>query len=206
MLRNFRDFDVQNRWFSHFKGRLSDLKRKNHAENKLFKPSDLERVCAGICNNSSTETKELRPINLENTSWLTNIDNEFQALVGFGACVAQSVMGIAQSIGQSEIMCAKINAETALAKIKVENEGRLQTAMLEKESQIIASTMPIFQEEIKRLGARIDSLNAIILEKYSAIDLSQTQQKERDNLEKLIEHNQKQLDNLLQHVMAQAKA
>lgn len=65
--------------------------------------------------------------------------------------------------------------------------------------------MPIFQEEIKRLGARIDSLSAIILEKYSAIDLSQTQQKERDNLERLIEHNQKQLDDLLHHVMAQAK-
>ena len=30
------------------------------------------------------ETKELQPINLENTSWLTNIDNEFQALVGLG--------------------------------------------------------------------------------------------------------------------------
>ena len=88
-----------------------------------------------------------------------------------------------------------------MAKIKVENEGRLQTAMLEKESQITASTMPIFQEEIKRLGARIDSLNAIILEKYSAIDLSQTQQKERDNLEKLIENNQKQLDALLHYVM-----
>lgn len=66
-------------------------------------------------NNSSVEAKELRPINLESTSWLTNIDNEFQALVGFGTCVAQSVMGIAQSIGQSDIMCAKINAETALA-------------------------------------------------------------------------------------------
>lgn len=156
-------------------------------------------------NNSMAETKELQPINLENTSWLTNIDNEFQALVGFGTCVAQSVMGIAQAIGQSEIMCAKINAESALAKIKVENEGRLQTAMLEKESQIIASTMPIFQEEIKRLGARIDSLSAIIIDKYSAIDLSQTQQKERDNLEKLIENNQKQLDNLLHHVMAQIK-
>ena len=102
-------------------------------------------------------------------------------------------------------MCAKINSETTLAKMKVENEGRLQTAMLEKESQIIASTMPIFQEEIKRLGTRIDSLNAIMLEKYSAIDLSQTQQKERDNLEKLIDYNQKQLDNLLHHVMAQAK-
>lgn len=119
--------------------------------------------------------------------------------------MAQSVMGIAQSIGQSEVMCARINAETALAKMKMENEGRLKAAMLEKESQIIASTMPIFQEEIKRLGARIDSLNAIILEKYSAIDLSQTQQKERDNLEKLIEHNQKQLDNLLHHVMSQTK-
>lgn len=141
-------------------------------------------------------TKELQPINLESTSWLTNIDNEFQALVGFGAIVAQSVIGIAQTLGQSEIMCAKINAETALAKIKAENEGRLQTAMLEKESQIIASTMPIFQEEIKRLGERIDNLNAIIIEKYSAIDLSQTQKKERDNLEKLIECNQKQLDNL----------
>lgn len=102
-------------------------------------------------------------------------------------------------------MCAKINAEAALEKMKVENEGRLQTAMLEKESQIIASTMPIFQEEIKRLGARIDSLSAIILEKYSAIDLSQTQQKERENLEKLIEQNQKQLDELLHHIMAQAK-
>ena len=102
-------------------------------------------------------------------------------------------------------MCAKINSETTLAKMKGENEGRLQTAMLEKESQIIASTMPIFQEEIKRLGTRIDSLNAIMLEKYSAIDLSQTQQKERDNLEKLIDYNQKQLDNLLHHVMAQAK-
>ncbi len=109
------------------------------------------------------------------------------------------------ALGQSEIMCAKINAETALAKIKAENEGRLQTAMLEKESQIIASTMPIFQEEIKRLGERIDNLNAIIIEKYSAIDLSQTQKKERDNLEKLIECNQKQLDNLLHHVMAQTK-
>ena len=87
----------------------------------------------------------------------------------------------------------------------MENEGRLQTAVLEKESQIIASTMPIFQEDIKRLGARIDNLSAIILDKYSAIDLSQTQQKERDNLEKLIEHNQKQLDELLHHVMAQAK-
>ncbi len=156
-------------------------------------------------NNTSTQTKELQPINLESTSWLANIDNEFQALIGFGACVAQSVMGIAQSIGQSEVMCARINAETALAKMKMENEGRLKAAMLEKESQIIASTMPIFQEEIKRLGARIDSLNAIILEKYSAIDLSQTQQKERDNLEKLIEHNQKQLDNLLHHVMSQTK-
>lgn len=156
--------------------------------------------------NSLDGTKELQPTNVGNTSWLTNIDNEFQAIVGFGVCVAQSVMGIAQSIGQSEIMCAKINAETALAKTKVENEGRLQTAMLEKESQIIASTMPIFQEEIKRLGARIDSLSAILLDKYSAIDLSQTQQKERDNLEKLIESNQKQLDELLHHVMAQTKA
>lgn len=36
-------------------------------------------------NNSSAETKVLRPINLESTSWITNIDNEFQALVGFGA-------------------------------------------------------------------------------------------------------------------------
>lgn len=156
-------------------------------------------------NNSSVEAKELRPINLEGSPWLTNIDNEFQALIGFGACVAQSIIGMAQAIGQSEVMCAKINAETALAKMKVENESRLQTAMLEKESQIIASTMPILQEEIKRLGARIDSLSAIILEKYSATDLSQTQQKERDNLEKLIEHNQKQLDELLHHVMAQAK-
>lgn len=155
--------------------------------------------------NLSDGTKKLQPINLENTSWLTNIDNEFQALVGFGACVAQSVIGMTQALGQSEIMCAKINAESALEKMKMENEGRLQTAMLEKESQIIASTMPIFQEEIKRLGARIDSLSAIILEKYSAIDLSQTQQKERDNLERLIEHNQKQLDELLHHVMAQAK-
>lgn len=155
--------------------------------------------------NSSDGIKKLQPTNLESTSWLTNIDNEFQALVGFGACVAQSVIGMAQTIGQSEVMCAKINAETALAKTKVENEGRLQTALLEKESQIIASTMPIFQDEIKRLGTRIDSLSTIILEKYSATDLSQTQQKERDNLEKLIEHNQKQLDNLLQHVMAQAK-
>lgn len=88
---------------------------------------------------------------------------------------------------------------------QMENEGRLQTAVLEKESQIIASTMPIFQEEIKRLGARIDNLSAIILDKYSAIDLSQTQQKERDNLEKLIEYNQKRLADLLHHVMAQAK-
>lgn len=88
---------------------------------------------------------------------------------------------------------------------QMENEGRLQTAVLEKESQIIASTMPIFQEEIKRLGARIDNLSAIILDKYSAIDLSQTQQKERDNLEKLIKHNQKQLDELLHHVMVQTK-
>ena len=157
-------------------------------------------------NNTSTQTKELQPINLESTSWLKNIDNDFQALVGFGACVAQSVMGIAQSISQSEIMCARINAETTLAKMKMENEGRLKAAMLEKESQVIASTMPIFQEEIKRLGVRIDSLSSIILEKYSAIDLSQTQQKERDNLEKLIEHNQKQLDNLLHHVMSQTKA
>ena len=157
-------------------------------------------------NNTSTETKELQPIKLESTSWLANIDNEFQALVGFGAFVAQSVMGIAQSISQSEILCARINAETDLAKMKMENEGRLKAAMLEKESQVIASTMPIFQEEIKRLGARIDSLSSIILEKYSAIDLSQTQQKERDNLEKLIEHNQKQLDNLLHHVMSQTKA
>lgn len=155
--------------------------------------------------NSLDGTTKLQPLNPESTSWLTNIDNEFQALVGFGACVAQSVIGMAQAIGQSEIMCAKINAETALAKMKVENEGRLQTAMLEKESQIIASTMPIFQEEIRRLGARIDSLSAIILEKYSAIDLSQTQQKERENLEKLIEQNQKQLDDLLHHIMAQAK-
>lgn len=155
--------------------------------------------------NLSDGTKKLQPINFENTSWLTNIDNEFQALVGFGACVAQSVIGMTQALGQSEIMCAKINAEASLAKMKVENEGRRQTAMLEKESQIIASTMPIFQEEIKRLGARIDSLSAILIEKYSAIDLSQTQQKERDNLERLIEHNQKQLDNLLHHVMAQAK-
>ncbi len=54
-------------------------------------------------NNTSTQTKELQPINLESTSWLANIDNEFQALVGFGACVAQSVMGIAQSIGASNI-------------------------------------------------------------------------------------------------------
>lgn len=153
----------------------------------------------------SDGTKKLQPINFENTSWLTNIDNEFQALVGFGAYVAQSVIGMTQALGQSEIMCAKINAEASLAKMKVENEGRLQTAMLEKESQIIASTMPIFQDEIKRLGARIDCLIAIILEKYSAIDLSQTQQKERDNLEKLIEQNQKQLDDLLHHVMAQAK-
>lgn len=150
-------------------------------------------------------TKELQAANPESTSWLTNIDNEFQALVGFGACVAQSVIGMAQTLGQSEVMCAKINAETALAKMKVENEGRLQTAMLEKESQIIASTMPIFQEEIKRLGAQINSLSTIILEKYSAIDLSPTQQKERDNLEQLIAHNQKQLDNLLQHVMAQSQ-
>ena len=150
-------------------------------------------------------TVGLQSPTLESTSWLTNIDNEFKALVGFGACVAQSVIGMAQTFGQSEIMCAKINAENALAKMKVENEGKLQTAMLEKESQIIASTMPIFQEEIKRLGARIDSLSAIILEKYSAIDLSQTQQKERDNLEKLIEYNQKRLDDLLHHVMAQTK-
>lgn len=155
--------------------------------------------------NLSDGTKKLQPINLESSSWLTNIDNEFQALVGFGACVAQSVIGMTQALGQSEIMCAKINAESALEKMKMENEGRLQTAMLEKESQIIASTMPIFQEEIKRLGARIDRLSTIIIEKYSAIDLSQTQQKERDNLKKLIEHNQKQLDELLHHVMAQAK-
>lgn len=139
--------------------------------------------------NSLDGTKKLQPINLESTSWLTNIDNKFQALVGFGACVAQSVIGMTQAIGQYQIMCAKINAETALAKMKVENEGRLQTAMLEKESQIVASAMPIFQEEIKRLGARIDSLSTIMLEKYSAIDLNQTQQKERDNLEKFIEYN-----------------
>lgn len=62
-------------------------------------------------------------------------------------------------------------------KTKVENEGRLQTALLEKESQIISSTMLIFQDEIKRLGARIDSLNTIILEKYSATELSQTQKR-----------------------------
>lgn len=155
--------------------------------------------------NSLSKIKEPKAINLESPSWLTNIDNEYQALVGFGASVAQCVIGITQAIGQSEIMCAKIDAETSLAKIKMENEGRLQTALLEKESQIIASTMPIFQEEIKRLGARIDSLSTIIIEKYSAIDLSQTQQKERDNLEKLIEYNQKQLDDLLHHVMVQAK-
>lgn len=28
-------------------------------------------------NNTSTQTKELQPINLESTSWLANIDNEF---------------------------------------------------------------------------------------------------------------------------------
>ena len=40
-------------------------------------------------NNSSTQTKELQSIKLESTSWLANIDNDFQALVGFGAFVAQ---------------------------------------------------------------------------------------------------------------------
>ena len=149
--------------------------------------------------------KEMQPINLESTSLLKNIDNEFQALVGFGACFAQGIMGMAQIISQADIMCAKIEAETTIAKTKMENEGKLQVAMLEKESQIITSSMPIFQEEIKRLGTRIDSLNAILIEKYSAIDLSQTQQKERENIEKLIESNQKQLDDLLHYVMDQTK-
>ena len=154
---------------------------------------------------SLTKAKELQPANLDGSTWLKDIDNEFQAFIGFGAYMAQGIIGFAQTIGQTEIMSAKISAEAELAKIKVENEGRLQTAILEKESKIIASTMPIFQEEIKRLGTQIDSLSATMLEKYSAIDLSITQQKEREKLEKLIQYNQDRLDNLLHHVMAQTK-
>ena len=47
--------------------------------------------------------------------WLKSADSELQALLGFGACVAQSLMGMTQMFSQTDISVAKLDAEARMA-------------------------------------------------------------------------------------------
>lgn len=129
--------------------------------------------------NSRTVKSGTMPIAVDNTSWLSSVDNELQALIGFGACVAQGAMGIAQIFAQSEVSVAKIDAD----------------------AKTTSSRMPLIHEEIKRLGARIDKFSLILLDKYAAPNLTSEQKREKEKLEEMIKKDQQQLDKLLQYAM-----
>lgn len=152
--------------------------------------------------NSLADKSGNMPAALNQPSWLASVDNEFQALVGFGACVAQGVIGIAQMFAQSEIEVAKIDAESRIAQSQMENSLKLQASKVEADAKVISSAMPVIHDEIKRLGARIDKVNSLLLDKYTAIDLTQEQMRDKDKLEKMMEQDQLQLDKLLKCAMS----
>lgn len=151
--------------------------------------------------NSLADRQEIIPAAVNNTSWLASIDNEFQALVGFGACVAQGVIGITQMLTQSEISVAKIDAESRVAQSNIENSMKLQVSKVEAEAKIISSMMPLIHDEIKRLGGHIDKISTLLLDKFTATDLTKEQIQEKEKLERMMEQDQLQLDKLLQYAM-----
>ncbi len=134
--------------------------------------------------NSSKARSGIEPVNINNPSWLASIDKDFQDLVGFGACVAQGVIELSRMFAQTEMTVAKIDAESRVVQSK------------------ITSVMPMIHEEVKRLGARIDRVSSLLLDKYTASDLTREQAKEKENLEKMMEQDQHKLDKLLQCAMA----
>lgn len=156
--------------------------------------------------NSSADMHEIIPATGNNPSWLAAVDNEFQALVGFGACVAQGVIGITQMLTQSEISVAKIDAEARVAQSNIENNLKLQVSKVEADAKIISSTMPLIHDEIKRLGGRIDRISTLLLDKFTATDLTREQIQEKEKLERMMEQDQIQLDKLLQYAMTHNQA
>lgn len=133
--------------------------------------------------NSSSPKSELQQVGFNNTSWLTSVENEMQAFLGFGVCVVQGAMGVAQMFAQSEISVAKIHAD----------------------AKTITSKMPLIHEEIKRLGTSIDKFCTLLLDKYSAPNLTSEQYKEKGKLEEMMKKDQMQLNNLLQYAMTSCK-
>ena len=106
-------------------------------------------------------------------------DDDLRALIGFGTTVIQGIAGICQMFTQSEVATAKIAAD----------------------SRVASSKLPLIQEEIKRLGARIDKMSFLLFEKYIGTELTQAQMQEKAQLEEMIKRDQAQLDKLLQYAM-----
>lgn len=120
-----------------------------------------------------------QPVAANYQTWLAPVDNDLQALMGFGTVVIQGIAGIAQMFAQSDVATAKINAD----------------------SRVASSKLPLIHEEIKRLGARIDKMSFLLFDKYSGSELTQSQMREKNSLEEMIRRDQAQLDRLLQYAM-----